>query len=205
MVKNNKSIPSRRNFLFKAASACTLSCFAIPNLLGSDNEIIPQDEKHKFQADSDMTMQQVFNFAYRQNYIPAMKNLMKQIGKEKFLEMLKNSSNMIHQVKDDKNIDYSTRTFGAYSDKMKRTSKKMTNKISYEILVDNDKQLEIKFTECLFAKTFRESKAADIGYAGFCHQDYGMAKKFNLKLKLTRDKTLMQGDDCCHFKWTMET
>jgi len=57
--------------------------------------------------------------------------------------------------------------------------------------------------ECLWAKTFREADAGDIGYAGCCYGDYGMTKSFNPKLKLERNKTLMQGHDCCHFKWSM--
>ena len=63
----------------------------------------------------------------------------------------------------------------------------------------------MKFTECLWAKTFREADASEIGYAGVCYQDYPMTKTFNPNLKLIRETTLMQGHDCCNFKWSMET
>lgn len=58
--------------------------------------------------------------------------------------------------------------------------------------------------ECLWAKTFRELGAPDLGYALNCSSDFDYARCFNPKLKLTRTKTLMQGDDCCEFIYTWE-
>ena len=86
VIKND-----RREFLRKTFSSCAFCYFASPIVFASDriNPMIT-DQKHKFESDSGMTMQQVYNFAYKQWYIPAMKNLMKQIGREQFLDMLNN-------------------------------------------------------------------------------------------------------------------
>ncbi|MCY1723501.1 hypothetical protein OU798_24330 [Prolixibacteraceae bacterium Z1-6] len=164
---------NRRSFLIKSTTSCSLCFLAVPNILGSSDKLTLQNEKHKFQTDSGMTMQEVYNLAYTESYIPAMKSLMKQVGKKKFLEMLKISSDMVYQVDNENEIDYSTRTLEAWSESMKTAIKnRMTKRLSYEIITDNPELLEIKFTECLWAKTFKEADAADIGYAGFCYRDY---------------------------------
>jgi hypothetical protein len=152
-----------------------------------------------------MTIQQVYNFAFRENYIPVMKNLMKQIGKENFLEMLKKSSEMQYESDENAYFKNKERTLKTWSDFSKKLMKDWDNRLTGEILTDTENVWEIKYTECLYAKTFREAEAADIGYAALCYGDYPWTKQFNPKLKLIREKNLMQGDDCCHFKYVMET
>jgi hypothetical protein len=206
-MKNNALAKNdRREFLRKTFSSCAFCCFAAPIGFGSDR-IYPNtsDQKHKFESDSGMTMQQVYNFAFKENYIPVMKNLMKQIGKENFLEMLKKSSEMQYESDENSYFKNKERTLKTWSDFSKKVIENMRNEVTGEILADNETVLEAKYTECLYAKTFREADAGDIGYAAICYQDYPWTKQFNPKLKLIREKTLMQGDDCCHFKWIMET
>jgi hypothetical protein len=62
--------------------------------MDSDNKLhsIRIDDRHKFLNDSHMTFKEVFDFAYKESYIPAMKNLMNQIDRGKFIELLKKSS-----------------------------------------------------------------------------------------------------------------
>jgi hypothetical protein len=206
MINDALTKNDRREFLKKTFSSCAFCCFASP-IVFANGRINPVDniQKHKFELNSGMSMQEVYNFAYKGSYIPAMKNLMKQIGKEKFLDMLKTSSEMLHVTGKDAAINYNERTLTAFSNNMKKGCENYKDRLTYEVLTDNMNVLEIKFTECLWAKTFREADAADIGYAGICYQDYPSAKAYNPKLTLIREKTLMQGNDCCHFKWVMET
>ncbi len=94
-MKNDVSNKNdRREFLIKTFSSCAFCCFAPLNLIGSDKKLhsIITGDKHKFLHDSQMSFNEVFDFAYKESYIPAMKNLMYQIGHEKFIEMLKKSS-----------------------------------------------------------------------------------------------------------------
>jgi hypothetical protein len=201
LIKND-----RREFLRKTFSSCAFCCFAAHIAFGSDEfNPITTNQKHKFESDSGMSMQQVYDFAFRENYIPAMKNLMKQIGKEKFLEMLKKSSEMQYESDENAYFKNKERTLKTWSDFSKKLMKDWDNILTGEILTDTENVLEIKYTECLCAKTFREADAGDIGYAALCYQDYPWTKQFNPNLKLIREKTLMEGDDCCHFKWIMET
>ena len=74
--------------------------------------------------------------------------------------------------------------------------------LTIEILEKLPDQGSVKIAECLFAKTFRENDAGDIGYAAICHADFAVTAEFNPKIKLTRNKCLMSGDDCCLFEYT---
>ena len=44
--------------------------------------------KHKFQADSHMTFQQVYDFVFKDN-IPVFRDLARELGEEHFLKVLK--------------------------------------------------------------------------------------------------------------------
>ena len=132
-----------------------------------------------------------------------MKNLMEEIGREELLEMLKRSSDKIQTPDNTENIDYRERTLKVFAENIKKGCENWKDRLTYEVVKEDENEFEMKFTECLWAKTFREANASEIGYAGVCYQDYGMTKAFNPKLKLDRKTTLMQGNDCCHFKWLM--
>lgn len=56
--------------------------------------------------------------------------------------------------------------------------------LTMEIIQDTDSVFEMKVTECLWAKTFRESKAADLGFKCICCADYVTAKAFSPKITL---------------------
>ena len=73
--------------------------------------------------------------------------------------------------------------------------------LTMEIIRDTDTVFEMRVTECLLAKVYREAKAADLGFNCVCWADYAQAEAFNPKIKLIRDKTLMQGHDHCNHKY----
>jgi hypothetical protein len=207
-MKNNDTVNyNRRDFILKTFSSCTLCCLAGPSVLGSDNEKHPAalDEKHTFLLDSGMSLQEVYNFAFKQWYIPAMKNLMDQIGHEKFIEMLKKSSDKLYETSGQSVVNYEERTLTKWTNSIKKGCENWSDRLTTEIVKDDENEFVIKFTECLWAKTFREADASEIGYAGVCYQDYGMTKQYHPKLTLIRKTTLMQGHDYCHFRWFMES
>ena len=204
-TKNKKVQTGRRDFLKKAFSSCAICCLATIKVDGNNGEnLVKGNEEHKFLADSGMSLQEVYNFAYKQWYIPAMKNLKDQIGQDCFIEMLKKSTDKIYSRGIDTDKDYSQNTLFSFSEQIKKSCENWKDRLTFEVLRQDENLFEIKFTECLWTKTFREANAADIGYAGICYGDYGITKSFNPKLQLDRNKTLMQGHDCCHFKWSMK-
>ena len=76
--------------------------------------------------------------------------------------------------------------------------------LTYEIVEETDKAVQLKITECLWAKIFRAAKASDIGYAAICYADYAWTSAFNPKMRFIRTKTLMQGNDCCNNRRILE-
>jgi hypothetical protein len=76
--------------------------------------------------------------------------------------------------------------------------------LNMKVVEDTETAFELKVSECLVATVFRDANAADIGYAHVCWGDYAWAEGFNPKIKMVRDKTLMQGDKYCNHRyiWT---
>ena len=154
-----------------------------------------------------MSYEEVFKFAFRSGSIPLLKNLAQQLKGIDFIEMLKAMTNEWAIEAGREMARRSPKNdFVAYISQNKKfySSPFWSHVLTYTIVEDTDKLFEEKITECLFAKTFREANASDIGYAVNCYSDFGFAEGFNPKIRLTRTKTLMQGDDCCHFRWVWE-
>jgi hypothetical protein len=80
----------------------------------------------------------------------------------------------------------------------------MDHALTMAIVDESDTAVEVRVTECLWAKTFRAADAADIGYACICHPDFAIARAFNPGMRMIRDKTLMQGHTHCNHRWVME-
>jgi hypothetical protein len=208
-MKTLNFVSSRRQFLKNVLPAGTLFCFGCSNLLAmpiSGDKKKASTEKHKFLEDSGMTAEEVYNFAV-QNCAPFMQNLAKEIGKEKFLEMLKKSSyEYWEQFTAGMTKNLPKKDIGAFADFMNNlTSSPLSKKaLTYEIVKKTDKVFEMKFTECLWAKAFREANAADIGYAIHCYPIDAFSHAFNPKIKGTIPKTLMEGHDVCTVRFVWE-
>jgi hypothetical protein len=207
-TKISSFISSRRQFLLKTLPAGTLLCLGCKNLSGFPDILDPQKistQKHKFLEDSGMTVEQVFRFSF-ENGIPILQALAKDIGREKFLEMLKKASNE-NNVQFAKTVtkDFPKRDFAAFVDwNIKSMNVSPYNKaVTFEIVEKTDKVFEMKVTECLYAKILREMNAADIGYITICDPDGAFNQAFNPKIKGTNPKNLMKGDDVCigRFIW----
>jgi len=74
--------------------------------------------------------------------------------------------------------------------------------VTMEVVESTDTVYEWRITECINADPFLRANASDIGYASTCHGDYAFAEAFNPSIRLTRDKTLMQGDPYCNHRYT---
>jgi len=153
-----------------------------------------------------MTIEQVFRFSF-ENGIPILQTLAKDIGREKFLEMLKKASNenAVQFVKT-ATKDFPKRDFAAFVDwNIDIMNSFPSNKaVTYEIVEKTDKALEFKVTECLAAQILREMNAADIGYVTICDPDAASAREFNPKIKAANPKNLMRGDDVCIGRYVFE-
>lgn len=80
----------------------------------------------------------------------------------------------------------------------------------------NDREMKIKFkektkttlffdvTRCPYHALYKELGIERYGNALSCCRDESFASGLNENLKLRRTKTLMEGDDCCDFRYTLE-
>lgn len=210
-IKISSFIPSRRQFLLNVLPAGTLFCLGYGNLLAlaqSDEKPKALSTKHKFLEDSGMTYKDVYSFAFQGGYIPTMQNLAIDIGKDKFIEMLKKAASKAGAQSIKKQAEnMPKRDLAAFVATFYATIKEnpfWSHVLTHEVVEETDKAFEVKITECLWAKTFQEANAPDIGYASICFPDYAVARAFNPKMKMIRTKTLMQGHDCCNHRYVWE-
>jgi hypothetical protein len=208
IIKQLDLASSRRQFLLNALPAGTLFCFGCGGLLAMTSEQEkqkPPEKKHKFLEDSGMSFKEVYEFAFKVFYIPLLQNLAPYVKSGDFLEMLKSASSDAAAKSgqaDAKKLPKND--FAAFRATAKESNRFWKHVLTEDIVEDTDKAIEVKITECLWAKTFREANASDIGYATICFPDYASAKAFNPKLRMIRTKTLMQGNDCCNHRWVWE-
>lgn len=197
----------RRGFVMRAVPVCAALALSPKHLMAmtlSGDEIVSESPSHKFLADSEMTFEAVYRFRFS-HYARLMKLLRDEIGQGKFMEMLQNAAAKLgaeygkSQAESVENNDLAS--YIAIPEESKRFWEHVCTE---EVIESSEFRHEVRITECLWAKTFRDADAADIGYASICHPDFAMTEGYNPKLKLVRTKTLMQGDDCCNHCWVME-
>jgi len=73
-----------------------------------------------------------------------------------------------------------------------------------EILEKTKNKLSFNVVRCRFVELVKELGIQELGTTLFCNRDFAMYKSFNPKIKFTRTKTIMEGDDHCDFRCTIE-
>lgn len=207
-MKTKESNSSRRDFLSKTIPVCALFCFARPALPLISKEVL-QDQmpKHKFDAlyrkdvRENMTYRQYFNLKFG-DLIKLCKNLEPVIGKEKFLEMIRETTTkeLMGIAKQQAQRHGEEAGFKKFTDQFRGNYQDV---LTFEIAKDTDTEFEMNVTECIWADVFKELDAVEYGEARVCHGDYAWAKGYHKNLRMERDKTLMKGDACCNhcFIW----
>ncbi len=183
--------PSRRSFL------CSASCFGCGALFAGQAPSAP-----RFKKPCGLNYEQAFDFAVAQQLLPNLEPLMQALGRDKALAILRQ--------------DYSRRIQAAAAEAAKQAGKNdLPTAIHYimkpdafwidtahwEFIHNTPTEVELKVTECVWVKPFRDAKAADLGHTIVCAFDEEWARGFNPKIKFTRTKTLMQGDAFCNHHW----
>jgi hypothetical protein len=200
-----RSLMNRREFITKTAATCSLICsggVGLSGLLFAGQESSPSAEKHKFLRDAGMSYNDIFKMSVGRLYIPTIRAVAAEMGMDKLQKLL--LEDMKKQVADQvKNMP--SRDFSAFTQFFKNMNPFTANTLTFEIVQDTEKVFEMRFSECLWAKTFKEANAADIGFKFICSGDYVTAETFNPNIQLIRDKTLMQGHDCCNHKYVLKS
>jgi len=137
--------------------------------------------------------------------VQLVRELERVLGRKKAFEIVGKASekSAVENVKKDIAEEGQMKNFEEFKEGMKKeeSSPFWTHTLTVEYLEETPKKTATRVTECLWAKTFKELKATDIGYILSCKPDFAMARAQHPKLRLKRTKTLMQGDDCCNHTW----
>jgi hypothetical protein len=122
-----------------------------------------------------------------------------EIGRDKLIEMLKRlNSEAVAKRQKESIKDLPDTDFDAFLARSKAGMNRFVKHVlTWEDGEKTEKSVRTKFTECLWAATFREVNASDIGYAAICYPDFAAASAFNPKIK-------MEGHDCCDFQYVWE-
>jgi hypothetical protein len=206
-MSEDKIDPNRREFLAAAVPMGILGCLGCPKLsaLALSASDGGQSLQDRAKLDSGMTFEEVYHFAYRDGFIPLAKQMAVSMGQEPFMKVLgeagleRGREAGAALAASSPNNDLAT-----FAETMRAPPPLYEGALTFEIVEDSPNAFEVKISECLWARTFREADAADIGYACICHPDYTFAEGFNPSMKMIRTKTLMQGHDCCDHRWVVE-
>jgi len=154
-----------------------------------------------------MTIEGILKYA-NETYVPILQNLANDVGREKFLDMLRKASvENVTQLVSAMAKDVPERDLVAFAEMITNMLNSFPNNkmLTYEVAQKTDKVFEVKVTECLSAKVFREMKAEDIGTSVFCYPwcDNPISQAFNPRIRGSLPKNLMKGDDVCiaRFVW----
>ncbi len=205
MEEFGKKRSTRRNFLATTVPFCAVSCLGA-NRVFLDSPWIGKSpfvqEVHKFDKEIPgfkMTYRRMAALRNR-SFIRFARFLQGEIGEERVLELIKKQTEQRLKAQARKDLDRLGKSdFKSYISIFRDPD--MLASLTMEIIEDTDTVFEIRVTDCLAAESFLPHKAGDIGYAAVCWGDYNWASDFNPKIQLIRDKTLMQGHDCCNHKY----
>jgi hypothetical protein len=206
-MKNSDLVsPSRRQFITKVLPACSMMCmgggFAFADASNRNDPFFQDIEKHKFDNEMDklLTYRQYMKLRYGE-FIQIVKAFANEFGKDKVIELIKkhDAENMLEygQSQAKKSPDNNFQTYAS----MFRNNPYYDKTLTMEIVEDTETAFEIKVTECVWATTFLQADAGEFGYAAICFGDYSWAEGFNPKIKMIRDKTLMQGAEYCNHRY----
>jgi predicted ArsR family transcriptional regulator len=163
--------------------------------------------KEKWNYKVEMTLGEMYNPSWElphKGIVEIARELETIIGKEKTLKLLTKIAEkfMIEQAKE-ATKDNPIESFSDFLELFKKTSEESfwdkINVDEYVRITENTR--EVKTVECVAADVWRNWGAEDIGYAYNCVADFAFIQALHPKMKLERTKTLMQGHDCCDFKF----
>jgi hypothetical protein len=195
----------RRRFLIQVMPACSLACLCAGGS-GADDEAEPNKasspEQHKFEVEFEQKTSVLKQTTEQnRNYIDFIKTLQSELEEEDLIRLLKiHSADWGRRIGERHAASAPDTSFKSFVANFRPPRYK--NNLTLEITEDTPKVFELRVTECVWAKVFREAGlGGEIGHAAFCNMDYHWPPAFNENFKMERSKTLMQGDDHCNHRY----
>jgi hypothetical protein len=73
--------------------------------------------------------------------------------------------------------------------------------LNVKVVREGEDVLDFNVTRCAYAEFYKDLGLADVGYLVHCKRDHAMIAGFNPGIEMTRTKTIMEGADCCDFRF----
>ena len=197
---------NRRQLLTKIMPACAVTFLSGQDPLSKAGAaFLNQDHtEHMFDTKIDITRRQLYGMIGRFE-IALMQTFVDAFGKKKVIELLKEHTyNRAKRNGERFRERHGTNDFETFKTRFIGPDSYTETLIIAEIIENSKHVLELKATECVIAEAYLKANAGDFGYAFCCWGDHCWQDGYNKKIKLFRDKTLMQGHDCCNFKYVWE-
>ncbi len=198
-------VHSRRRFLATVIPACSISCLGLKGVFAHadtvSGQVQEQADEHKFLKEyRTLSVRDYYRYRFKE-YIDLAKGLSEIMGRDKILEHIKKTTHeQMLQLGRRQAEGVETGHFSSYIDMFRNPE--FEKILTMEIVEDTEKAFEIKVTECINADAFLHYEAGDIGFARVCYGDYAWAEGYHPNIRLTRDKTLMEGHSYCNHRYT---
>ena len=70
-----------------------------------------------------------------------------------------------------------------------------------QIIRENENELFFDVTYCGYAQMYERMGIKELGFILSCSRDFPFMEGFNAEIELTRTKTIMEGAECCDFRY----
>jgi len=152
-----------------------------------------------------MTYEQEYLWKYTE-WVCLIRMMEEELGKDKAHDILRKARDRLHaeryrKIFTERKPVESFQDYLEYSKDIRDGPLSKARTLSG--LIEDSEQIYYRVDECLWAKTFHELGAADIGEL-LCEGAYHQASCISPHLRFHRTKTLMRGDPYCDYKFTWE-
>ena len=77
--------------------------------------------------------------------------------------------------------------------------------LELDVIESNAERLAFNVNRCRYAEMYASLDCQELGTLLSCSRDYAFAAGFNPEIELVRTQTIMNGDDCCDFRFRINS
>ena len=137
---------------------------------------------------------------------PVFREMVDPVGSEKAASILKEAIRKA-AIEEGKHFrekaDVSLSTMDQFVERMELW--KAGGALEMEGLQQSDTHFDFNVNRCRYAEMYWEMGLQEIGHLLSCNRDGSFCEGFDPKLKLVRKQTLIEGVDCCTFRYTLDS
>jgi hypothetical protein len=165
----------------------------------------PTNSIHRFDLpiNPPLTHRDQARLRYAAQYIPFLEFLADKLGRQEVIDLLGEFAFPgLKQFAEELVEEHGGNDLSVFKKLFDPSNPNLVDSLAIQVDKSTDDVLELRVTECLLAQVFREAGAADFGSAAMCC-DVLLTQLVNPDIELQLDETLMKGDACCHYRWTV--